>query len=159
MNFYTYMYLRGDATPYYVGQGTGNRAFESHRGAKPPRLSTSKYSRYDRSRVLIQSHPNKADALTAEKFLIAYYGRKDLGTGILHNLTDGGDVGPTGHKHTAEALAKISAASVGNTHCVGKTSWNKGKTWSELAKQMRLAKLNNIIKAGIDTRFSRRLTE
>jgi predicted XRE-type DNA-binding protein len=40
---------------------------------------------------LIQEFPSEADALAAEMFLIAYYGRKDLGTGCLRNRTDGGE--------------------------------------------------------------------
>ena len=81
--FYTYLYLREDGTPYYVGKGKAKRAFyiHSHR-VKPPR---------DRSRILLQEFPSELDAFEAEKFLIAYYGRLDLGTGSLHNLTDGGE--------------------------------------------------------------------
>src|SRR5580692_7723704 len=77
MEFYTYLWLREDGTPYYVGKGRGRRAFR--KGCPPI------------DRVLIQAFPSEEDALTAEIFLIAYYGRKDLGTGILRNLTDGGD--------------------------------------------------------------------
>jgi hypothetical protein len=77
MEFYTYLWLREDGTPYYVGKGRGRRAFR--KGS--PSID----------RVLIQAFPSEEDALAAEIFLIAYYGRKDLGTGILRNLTDGGD--------------------------------------------------------------------
>lgn len=81
--FYTYLYLREDGTPYYVGKGRGKRAFYglTHR-VKPPR---------DRTRILLQEFPSEADAFEAEIFLIAYYGRIDLGTGCLHNLTGGGE--------------------------------------------------------------------
>ena len=98
--FYTYLWLRQDGTPYYVGKGTGNRAFWRHgrKGAKPPN---------DASRVLIQEFVSEQDALFAETFLISYYGRKDLGMGYLRNLTDGGD-GSSGYKHTELALRKMS---------------------------------------------------
>ena len=82
--FYTYLWLREDGTPYYVGKGTGRRAYQSNGGRTyhPPR---------DTQRILIQEHLSEEDAFSVEKFLISLYGRLDLGTGILRNLTDGGE--------------------------------------------------------------------
>jgi hypothetical protein len=84
--FYTYLWLRDDRTPYYVGKGHGERAFVWHPriGHAPPQ-----------DRVLIQEFPSEADSFEAEKFFIAFYGRKDLGTGGLVNRTDGGVGGDT----------------------------------------------------------------
>src|SRR5258708_37388601 len=81
--FYTYLWLREDGTPYYVGKGSGDRAFykENHKVNPPP----------SKDYIIIQEHEDSEEALFAEKFLISYYGRKDLHTGILVNLTDGGD--------------------------------------------------------------------
>jgi hypothetical protein len=93
--FYTYLWLREDGTPYYVGKGRGKRAFRC--GAPPA------------ERVIIQYHPSERDALVAEVFFIAYYGRKDLGTGCLRNYTDGGG-GVSGWICSAEARAKMSAS-------------------------------------------------
>jgi hypothetical protein len=107
--YYTYLWLREDGTPYYVGKGTGIRAFtnSSHNVHKP----------LDESLILTQEFPDEQSAFAAEKFLIAYYGRKDLGTGCLRNLTDGGENPPT-HRR-------------GNP---GHIPWNKGKPWSEEIK-------------------------
>jgi hypothetical protein len=81
--FYTYLYLREDGTPYYVGKGSGGRAFiNSSRRVRVPT---------DKARILVQEFPTEQDALAAEIFLISYYGRKDIGTGCLRNLTAGGD--------------------------------------------------------------------
>jgi hypothetical protein len=93
MTFYTYLWLREDGTPYYVGKGKGNRAIR-------------KGSPTDLDRVLIQEFPCEADAFSAEKFLIAYYGRKDNGTGILRNLTDGGEGGQISWKCIQASVTK-----------------------------------------------------
>jgi hypothetical protein len=91
------MYLREDGTPYYVGKGTQRRIHQRARNHHVPA---------DRSRVLIQEFPTEADALAAEIFLIAYYGRKDNGTGILRNLTDGGEGMSNPSKETRQKLAR-----------------------------------------------------
>jgi len=93
------MYLREDGTPYYVGKGTLRRAFnENHNVAIPPK-----------DRIILEPHTSEDDAFFAEKFLIAYYGRIDLGTGCLRNLTDGGE-GAAGIRCSEEKRRKISAA-------------------------------------------------
>ena len=101
--FYVYLYLREDETPYYVGKGKDDRAFK-RRNMKSVQKPT------DESRIVIQSKDlSEEDAFTLEKELIAKYGRKDIGTGILRNRTDGGD-GPAGHIHTQESRNKMSVA-------------------------------------------------
>ena len=102
MEFYTYLYLREDGTPYYVGKGRGRRAFACHNVPVPS----------DRERVLIQEFPSEEDAITAEIFLIAYYGRKDLGSGILRNLSDGGE-GSSGHVMSEKHRKIMSEANQG----------------------------------------------
>ena len=79
--FYTYLWLRDDGTPYYVGKGTGSRAFVKHATVKVP----------PRDRIIVQEFLSDTDALEAEKFLISYYGRSDLEKGCLRNYTDGGE--------------------------------------------------------------------
>jgi hypothetical protein len=81
--FYVYLYLREDGTPYYVGKGKGKRAFSKNRTINIPE---------DKTRIVFHSENLTEDeAFTLEKELIAKYGRKDNGTGILRNLTDGGE--------------------------------------------------------------------
>jgi len=82
--YYTYAYLREDRTPYYIGKGKDNRAYEKRRkGIKPPN---------DKLRIiLLKQNLTEEEAFRHEIYMISVFGRKDLGTGILHNMTDGGD--------------------------------------------------------------------
>jgi hypothetical protein len=83
--FYTYAWLRKDGTPYYIGKGKGNRAFYRAKQffPKPPN---------ERNRILLlKKNLTEEEAFKHEIYMIALYGRKDLGTGILHNRTNGGD--------------------------------------------------------------------
>lgn len=88
--YYVYTYLREDGSPYYVGKGSRDRAYKKWgKGIKPPK---------EKSRiVIVEDNLDEQTAFNLEIELIAKYGRKDLGTGILHNKTNGGD-GSSGHK-------------------------------------------------------------
>jgi hypothetical protein len=112
--FYTYMWLREDGTPYYVGKGHGKRAFEraNHRFCPPT----------DPVNILIQEWPDEMSAFEGEKLLIAIYGRKDIGTGCLRNLTEGGENPPRSVKgsRSAEFCRQVSERKKGNTNNLGK---------------------------------------
>jgi hypothetical protein len=98
--FYTYAYLREDGTPYYIGKGNGRRAYFRHRsGLKPPK---------DLSRIIfLKKNITENEAFKHEIYMIALFGRKDLGTGILHNRTDGGE-GTSGRIISQELRRKRS---------------------------------------------------
>jgi len=118
-NFYTYAYLREDGTPYYIGKGKDRRAYSSQR-----RISVPK----DKDRILIlKQNLTEEDAFKHEKYMIAILGRKDLGTGILRNFTDGGD-GTSGAVISEEHRKKISEANKGEKHpFYGKTHTKETK--------------------------------
>ena len=121
------MWLREDGTPYYIGKGHGRRAYNKHTriGHAP-----------SEDRVLVQEFPDECSAFEAEKFLIALYGRKDNGTGILVNLTDGGENPPHSSElgRKARACVKIpgglfkkGAPPVGDRHAVSLQTWKTRK--------------------------------
>jgi hypothetical protein len=126
--FYTYAYLREDRTPYYIGKGTKNRAYKkSSRIFLPPPK--------DRI-ILLKQNLTEEEAFNHEIYMIAVFGRKDLGTGILHNRTDGGQ---GSSNLNTKSKKKIIDAHKGKTlseeHKLKLSKANKGKPLAEETKK------------------------
>ena len=123
MEYYTYAYLREDKSPYYIGKGKGNRAYRRRdKGIKPPK---------DKSRILIlKQNLTEEESFRHEVYMIAVFGRKDLGTGILHNRTNGGE-GSSGAIRSDEWKRKQRERTLSEEHKEKISQSNKGKTRSE----------------------------
>jgi len=94
MEYYTYAYLRKDGTPYYIGKGNGRRAYQKQKWHNPPK---------NKSRIIfLKQNLTEEKAFKHEIYMIVVFGRKDLGTGILRNRTNGGE-GVSGLVHTDES--------------------------------------------------------
>lgn len=126
-NHYIYAYIRQDGTPYYIGKGVGRR-FKAPHGKH---IAVPK----DRNRiVLMETNLSQVGALALERRYIAWHGRKANGTGILRNLTDGGE-GIFGYKHTEEYKKQSSESRK------GKGYWKGKKIPKETVEKLRQANL------------------
>ena len=127
--YYTYAYLREDGTPYYIGKGKRNRIHSKlHSVNLPPR----------ERRVYLKTGLTAEEASKHEIYLISVLGRKDLGTGILRNLTDGGE-GVPGRVVSQETRDKLSKSNAGLKWSAEKhinySKSRKGKPHSEEHRQ------------------------
>ena len=103
-DFYTYAYLRENGTPYYVGKGRGRRIHreQGRRVKLPPK----------ERRIFLKQNLTEEEAFKHEIYMIAVFGRKNMGTGILLNFTDGGE-GGSGHVCSEETREKLRQATLG----------------------------------------------
>jgi hypothetical protein len=131
--FYTYAYLREDGTPYYIGKGKGNRAWDAmHKPVSKPS--------HDRI-MLLKTNLTEQEAFKHEIYMISVFGRKDKGTGILRNKSDGGGKSRAGGignfregtKHTEESKKLIGSYHKGKVISQETRDKlqkaNKGKKW------------------------------
>jgi hypothetical protein len=113
---FVYCYLRSRntsapaGTPYYIGIASSY--------ARPTGPHTCTVPR-NRARIrVMRSGLTREQAEDWERRYISHYGRKDAGTGILHNRTDGGE-GASGLIHSEEAKATLSRKLKDNKNGLG----------------------------------------
>lgn len=161
--FYVYQYLRENGTPYYIGKGKGKRAWQSHVRSNNANMVPS-----DKSRIeIIKDNLTEDEANQLEIDLILKFGRKDLGTGILTNLTNGGEgvAGSkrpqaaidsqkekiTGVKRPKEVIEKIAKTNTGKKRSEETkrklSESHKGIVQSEETKRKRAEKLKGIVRS------------
>jgi hypothetical protein len=109
---YVYRHIRLDKNqPFYIGIGSDNKFKRANATYKGDRnniwYKIAAKSKYEVE--ILFNDLSWEQACEKEKEFIKLYGRKDLGTGVLANMTDGGEgvVGAT-HKRTKESIKKQS---------------------------------------------------
>ncbi len=112
---YVYRHIRLDKNePFYIGIGTRNdnhaRAYNTERRSEIWKRIFAK-TQIDVEIIIDNISADKAKEKEVE--LIKLYGRINLKTGILVNMTDGGD-GSTGYVPTIETTNKMSATKRAN---------------------------------------------
>jgi len=124
MEYYTYAYLREDGSPYYIGKGKGNRAYVKHWRSK---VRGGYFTPPEKDRILIlKNNLTEEQAYQHEMYMIKILGRKDLGTGILRNMSDGGKGGK------------------------GVPAWNKGGTIPKHQKEINRQMMKKRYQNGLD---------
>lgn len=167
--FYVYLLRRpdkedpfesGKACPFYVGKGSNGRVNKHRKEALALLHKSGRKSLkigiihklwkagLDFEEDMVLTTQIEEEAFLLERQTIATYGRADLKTGILANLTDGGE-GASGVVISEENRKKRSIRNLGNTY-------GKGKIKSDETRK----KLSNAHKGKIRTEeHSRHISE
>ena len=125
-NYCVYAHLKKNTDEvFYIGKGIPSRPAEI-KGRSD--FWEHVYSKHGRDIKLLHTGLADNTAKALEIFWIAVYGRRNINTGCLVNLTNGGD-GMSGYKPTPESIEKTRISNLGNTHAVGNKS-NTGRTHS-----------------------------
>lgn len=120
--FYVYKLIDPkNSFPFYIGKGTGNR-INHHEQQKDKIYKTANHNNRllknkinkvlrESGRVRYQKHytTNEQAAFDIEIALISKYGRRDNKTGILCNMTAGGE-GVSGYKRSKQQIQKLKEA-------------------------------------------------
>lgn len=133
--FYVYGHYTKDTNElFYVGKGTGFRAWSRY---KRSRWWSRIINKHGLEIKLLFEDLTESEAHKKEMELIQQYGRRNNNTGILINLTEGGE-GISGYKHTESTKCiisnKLSGRTLSETHKTAISKSNMGRIVSEEEK-------------------------
>ena len=115
---YVYRHIRLDKNePFYIGIGSDNK-FKRAYSLKRNKFWHSIVNKTEYEIEILMDELSWEDANQKEKEFISLYGRKDLGTGTLVNLTDGGN-GNIGAVRDKKFRQKVSKKMKGKKNALG----------------------------------------
>lgn len=129
MFYVYYLMVEGEERPFYVGKSfVGSKRLAEHFSDARKRNTKSIKCNYINKawsegksvyEKIVATTDTEKEAFAIEKTLIEYWGRRNTNTGILANLTDGGE-GECGKVFSEETRAKMSAAKIGHRINLGR---------------------------------------
>ena len=106
--FYVYAHHKpNDAIPFYIGKGSKDRVYSKHERTF---WWNNIVQKHGLEIQILWETLDETEAYTKEIEFIKHYGRQNIGTGPLINLTDGGE-GASGNILSDDTKQKISEAS------------------------------------------------
>jgi hypothetical protein len=113
-NWYVYKHIRLDNNqPFYIGIGNKKKYFRAYEKNKRNNYWKNIYKKTNFLVEIVYDKLSKIEASKKEIELILLYGRTDTNSGILCNLTDGGD-GIWNCKRSDETKEKLRLGKLGN---------------------------------------------
>lgn len=108
--FYVYCWRYPDGRPFYIGKGNGRRDSQP-KNNKLFKNITDKIRKAGGEPQVVRLHDGlmEADALRIEASYIKLFGRRDLKTGVLANMTNGGE-GVVGLVFSEASRSRLSAS-------------------------------------------------
>lgn len=142
-DFYAYVHILPDLTPFYVGKGTMKRAHSLCKGRNVWHQRIVAKHGTENISVETVACGSEKEAFFRERMTIAAL--KSAGVALC-NMSDGGE-GPSGYLHTDEAKRKMSVANSGKTVSAHTreliAAANRGKATSDVTRQKLAEKSRN----------------
>ena len=113
---YVYKHSRLDTKEvFYIGIGSSENYKRAYSKDSRNKFWHSIVNKCGYAVDILLTDLNWEEACDIEKYLISSIGRRDLGNGVLVNMTDGGD-GVFGFKFNEESIKKMSNSQIGRKH-------------------------------------------